>query len=160
MNKAPEMQLNKLIEALRATEKMICITAANRLNNLNKVPSEFDLHLRQTDLNEADALRLAAALSDLSTPSGPSIRSFSISYNPNIRESGAIALINALPQTVTEIGMVGCNLGDDSGKVLLEWVQKAASLRMLCVEQNRYSTGMLQNFANLRKQRNGLVIVV
>ena len=160
MNEASDLPLRKLIEALRATKKDICVTAANRLDNLQKAPSEFDLHLRQANLNEADAISIAAALNNLSLTSGPSLRSFSISYNPGVRESGVIALITALPQTIREIGMVGCNLGDDSGQALLDRVRQTASLRMLCVEENNFSVNMLHSFADLRKQRNGFIVVV
>jgi len=154
------MKLNDLIEALRMTEKEVCLTAANQLANRASAPTEFDLHLRRAGLDEGDAVSIAGALNNLSRTGGPTICSFSVSYNPNIREGGAIALINSLPKTVTEIGMVGCGLGDESGKVLWTWAQHAAALRMLCVEQNKYTPHMRQKISDLRKNRNGLVVIV
>lgn len=63
---------------------------------------------------------------------GPS----TISYNPGIAELEAIALIKSLPPSLTEIGMVECDLGDESGDTLPGWTQSAFSIRMMCVEGN------------------------
>ncbi|MGA9253093.1 MAG: hypothetical protein WBV78_19030 [Roseobacter sp.] len=106
--------------------------------------SAFDLHLRQADLDERGAARIAAAIGNLSRTNGLALGSFGVSYNPALEEAGAIALINSLPKTVSKIGMVGCGLVDESGKALLAWAQNAAALRMLCVEGNRFSTSRRQ----------------
>ena len=154
------LELLDLIKTLNATEKDVCVSAASRLDALDSVASEFDLHLRHANLDEGDATKIAVAIRNLSPTHAPTVRSFSISYNPGIGESGAIALINSLPTTVTEIGMVGCGLTDQSGIALLAWAERAVSLRMLCVEDNNYSAEMRQRIAGLREVRNGLFVVV
>lgn len=150
------MHLNDLIKALQNTEKDVCLRAANRLTSLGGAPATFDLHLRHANLDDNDAINIADALSNSSVTLG----SFSASFNPGLQEHGAIALINSLPKTVAEIGMVGCGLSDESGKVLLDWAGRAVTLRMLCVEQNHFTTEMRQKISDLCKNKDGLMVVV
>lgn len=157
--KDSNMALSILVRALRATDKDICVAAAARLESLNAMASSFDLHLRSAGLDVADATNIAAAIRG-STTEQLSLRSFSSSYNPGIGELGAVALINSLPPTLSEIGMVGCSLSDESGEALLAWAQSAPSIRMICVEGNSYSPQMRQRISNLRKDRAGLTVIV
>lgn len=155
-----KMPLSILARVLRATDKDICVAAAARLENLSAMASSFDLHLRSAGLDTADATNIAAAIRGSTADEQLSLRSFSSSYNPDIGELGAVALINSLPPTLSEIGMVGCGLGDESGEALLDWVQNASSIRMICVEGNAYSPKMRQRISNLRKDRSGLTVIV
>ncbi|MGJ8535132.1 MAG: twin-arginine translocation signal domain-containing protein [Alphaproteobacteria bacterium] len=158
--KDSKMPLSILVRALRATDKDICIAAAARLESLNAMASSFDLHLRSAGLDAADATSIAAAIRGSTADEQLSLRSFSSSYNPGIGELGAVALINSLPPTLSEIGMVGCSLSDESGGALLDWVQNASSIRMICVEGNAYSPQMRQRISDLRKDRAGLTVIV
>lgn len=158
--KDSKMPLSILTRALRATEKDICMAAAGRLEKLDAMASSFDLHLRSAELDTADATNIAAAIRGSDTEEQLSLRSFSSSYNPVIGEVGAIALVKSLPPTLSEIGMVGCNLGDESGEALLAWAISASSLRMICVEGNSFSPLMRQRISNLRHDRSGLTVIV
>lgn len=158
--KDSKMPLSILVRALHATDKDICIAAAGRLENLNALASSFDLHLRSAGLDRADATNIAAAILGSTADEQLSLRSFSSSYNPGIGELGAVALINSLPPTLSEIGMVGCSLSDESGEALLAWTQNASSIRMICVEGNNYSPQMRQRISNLSKDRSGLTVIV
>ena len=158
--KDSKMPLSILARALRATDKDICIAAAARLETLSAMASSFDLHLRSAGLDTADATNIAAAIRGSTADEQLSLRSFSSSYNPGIGELGAVALINSLPPTLSEIGMVGCSLSDESGEALLDWVQNASSIRMICVEGNAYSPQMRQRISDLRKDRSGLTVIV
>ena len=38
------------------------------------------------------------------------LRSFSVSYNPDITEAGAMTLLAVLPAGITDVGLLGCAL--------------------------------------------------
>jgi hypothetical protein len=42
-----------------------------------------------------------------------------VSFNPGNGDAGATAIANALPMTLQELGMVGCDMGDQAGEFLL-----------------------------------------
>ncbi|MDA9979925.1 hypothetical protein N9E38_00630 [Yoonia sp.] len=128
------MNLSQLNAALQDVDSAICRAAAARLEVF--AGHYFDLHLRNAGLTPQNVVPIAEALAHFD---GPELRSFSISYNPSIGDVGAIALLTKLPKTVTELGMVGCALGDESGKALLDWGRQATKVRMVCVEGNQYS---------------------
>lgn len=158
--KDSEMPWSILTDALRASGKDVCIAAATRLDQMSATASGFDLHLRSAGLGTSDATNIAAALRASYADGQLPLRSFSCSYNPGIGELGARAIIKSLPPTLSEIGMVGCELGDESGEALLGWTQRASSIRMICVEGNRYSSQMRQRILNLRSDRAGLTVIV
>ncbi len=88
------------------------------------------------------------------------MRSFSVSYNPDMNDTGATALMAALPTSVTEIGMVGCGLGDASGRAVLNLADRSRALRMICVEGNDFSARMRAEISDMGGKRSGLLVVV
>jgi len=66
--------------------------------------------------------------------------SFSMSYNPDIGDLGVGEVLNALPDNTTELGLVGCELDDNASTHIVEFVQRSKTLRMVCVEDNKFST--------------------
>lgn len=112
----------------------------------------YDLHLRAADLRHDDAVRLAATLV-------PGLRSFSISYNAGVTDAGAVALIEALPKGVTEIGMVECDLGDMAGRALVAWVAQARGLRLICVEGNGFSPVVQTQIRQVGGRAGAMVVV-
>ena len=88
------------------------------------------------------------------------MHSFSMSYNPNLRDKGAVILAQNLPSTLTEIGLVGCGIGDKGAEALMVLAQKTPKLYWLCVENNAFSNDTKQQLLKLSQQRNGLLIVV
>lgn len=154
------LTLTPLIQALRATGKSVCLSVADHLEALDSPYASFDLHLRSAGLTEEDTLGLAAALKSLVGQEGPSMRSFSVSFNPGMNDIGAAALLAALPTAVTEVGMVGCALGDASGQAVLDLVRRGNALRMICVEGNDFSSRMRAEISDTGRERAGLFIVV
>jgi len=152
--------MDYLARALRETGKAVCVREASRLEKLSASTSELDLHLRNATLDVQDALNIAQALRASAAQSRVAIRSFSVSYNPELQDAGIATLIKALPSTVTELGVVGCEIGDVGGDILLVWAQSAPELRMICLEQNQLSNEMRQRFLTLGKQRSDLLVVV
>ena len=91
---------------------------------------------------------------------GPSLESFSISYNPNLRDKGALNLATALPSSVTEIGLVGCGVGDVGGKALVASTATTPKLHWLCIEQNNFTKETKASLVSLGRERRGLLVVV
>lgn len=124
---------------------------------LRQVASDqVDLHLRDAGLTPSQAQALAEALLE-ACQLGMQLRSLSVSYNPNMGDSGALALIQALPPELEELGMVGCALGAPCGEALLSWASAAPTLRMMCVEENAFPTELRQ--ALLRLGRPGRLVI-
>ena len=111
------------------------MTAADNFASSVVSSSILNLHLRNARITASDVKIIANALDK--TPSSELVRlgSFSLSYN-TIGDQGAMTLANALPKTLTELGLVGCSIGDQGGKAILEWAKYAGGLRMICIENN------------------------
>lgn len=145
-----------LAEALRATENERCLQTAADLERISLDNSQFDLHLRNAGLKPTDAQLIAQAL--LKTGSGPALTSFSVSYNQLIGDDAVATLARALPPSVREIGFVGCAIGDIGGQALVEWAEQAPALRMMCVEDNQFSSKLEQRLANLAQSKTQLSV--
>ncbi len=155
-----DVKPTELINALRSIGKPVCLDVADRLASSTRSLTGFDLHLRRAQLNEADAQVLAGGLLASSGRNGHFLRSFSASFNPDLGNVGAITLAEAFPETVTELGLVGCSLSDSSGRSILEWAQSAPNLQMLCVEGNNFSTSMKSEFRDLTSLGRKMLVVV
>ena len=155
-----QMGINVLIDALRSTRNTVCLSAADRLEASRASNADYDLYLRNADLGAADAEVIAGALREASLFEGPTLRSFSMSYNPGLTDAGIVSLAQAFPPTLTELGLVECAIGDEGGAALLHWGQKAVGLRIICVEGNRFSVRIRQGFASLAQERKNLLVVV
>ena len=155
-----EMTPTELIKALRSIRKPACLDAADRLAASTGSLTGFDLHLRRAGLNEADARVLANGMMDADASNGLSLKSFSASYNPDLGDGGAAALAEAFPETMTELGLVGCSVGDVGAHAILEWTRTAPNLRMICVEGNKISSGVKSQFQDLASDGRDILIVV
>lgn len=69
-------------------------------------------------------------------------------------------LVKALPSTITEMGLVQCNIGDEGGEALLTWASNTPTLQMLCIEQNVFSKKIKDRFVELGSKTQGLFIVI
>ena len=88
------------------------------------------------------------------------LRSFSASYNPDLGDVGAAALAEAFPDTMVELGLVGCSIGDAGGSAILEWAREAPQLRMICGEGNMFSAEVRSQFQSLTSLRPKILVVV
>lgn len=91
---------------------------------------------------------------------GARLESFSISYNSHVSDAGVARLVAAFPPSLTQVGLVGCGLGDVAGQALLTWVRTAPALRMLCVEDNGFSSAVRAGLQSLGQGRSVLMVVV
>ena len=159
-NESTEKNIIHLIKALRSIGKPICFDAADRLAQTSNVRAGFDLHLRRAELSEDDARVLACGLQRSVADNGLVLRSFSASFNSELGDNGAEALIEALPESITELGLVGCSIGDAGGRAILKWVQTAPRLRMVCIEGNLFSDGMRSKLNDLTNHGRQVMVVV
>jgi hypothetical protein len=156
----PEIIISYLTNALRSINKPVCEKVANNLLSLKDNNSTYDLHLRNADLNYNEIKLIAEAIKTVHDKKGPSLHSFSMSYNPHLGNEGVLILVKTLPPTVTEIGLVQCGIGDKGGDALITWAAKAPRLRWLCVEQNSFSDEIKERFIQFGNERNDLLVVL
>lgn len=88
------------------------------------------------------------------------VSSLSVSFNPGIGDADATAIANALPMTLQELGMVGCDMGDQAGETLLRWARAALNLHTMCIEQNRLSARLKARFTELAPERPNILLMV
>ena len=104
------MIINHIVDALRSTNKPVCEAVASKLSRLEDNNAKFDLHLRSAGLNNDEVKRIATAIKAVHDEGGPSLQSFSMSYNNNLRDEGVLSLVKSLPPTLTEIGLLAVKL--------------------------------------------------
>lgn len=150
--------MDELILALDLIGTPNCKDAANILRGYGPNLISFNLHLRNAGLRAQDAQVLAEAMRN--TSQAQKLRSFSVSFNPNLTDFGIATLIASLPTTVIELGLVGCSMGDVGGAAILKWAQHAHAPSMICIEQNNISTNLRQKFTYLQNQRPGLTVII
>ena len=149
-----------MIQALRQTHKPVCLSTAERLEKESATGEAFNLHLRSANLDISDAQLLANALTSIQHQGDLPLNSFSVSYNPGIETGGAQALLSSLPDDVNEIGMVGCQLRDDVGELLIRLMARSSNLKMICVEDNLFSASMRIQIASAGQKLDGCVTIV
>lgn len=159
-NISTEMNPTHLINALRSIGKSVCLDAADRLATSTGTNAGFDLHLRHAELNEADARVLANGMLRSDSGNGLFLRSFSASFNPDLGDTGAATLAEVFPETMTELGLVGCSIGDAGGRAILEWARIAPRLRMICIEGNRFSVDIRSQFQDLAPHGRQVLVVI
>ncbi|MFK7926458.1 MAG: hypothetical protein AB8H47_31205 [Bacteroidia bacterium] len=152
MQKAPNIY-HQIAAILLETARPNCVEKARTL-----MPSST-LSFRSLDLTPAEITHIANCLKTADQES-PLIRSISFSYNHTMGDAGAIALAAMLPQSLTEIGLVGCGIGDAGGKALLKWMQKSPKLKMACIENNHFSADLIKQLQELSAQRPHMLLVV
>lgn len=155
----PEEQ-NILINALNSIDSEVTRTAAKTLELAITSNSPFSLHLRSAGLSFSDAKILANAVKQYASKNKQNLQSFSVSYNPSLGDEGVAVLIHSLPQTVSEIGLVGCGISDIGGQALLKWTSDNTQLNMICVEDNEISESTKMQFRELETKRTGLRIFI
>jgi len=130
---------NSLIDALLQINSPVTRRVASHLKDTLSKSNSYNLHLRSASLNAADAGLIAEALRVIHDDYYYKLMSFSASYNPDIGSLGVGNLLNALPDNITELGLVGCNLGDNASTHIVAFIQRSKRLRMVCVEDNHFS---------------------
>ena len=145
-----ELSLEESLQiALRAIGSDVANATADHLAKSAVSSAALSLHLRNAKMTAADVKLIANALDRTSVSELTRLGSFSLSYNV-IGDEGANTLATCLPATLTELGLVGCSIGDQGGAAMLEWAKHANGLRMICIEDNSMSDQMRKQFRSLR----------
>jgi len=156
----PTSCIDSIIEALRETRNASCLQAASKLSVLRLSIKGYNLHLRDAALSLDDVKLIAKAMCKGTVGEEPCLRSFSMSYNPNITDMGVQTLIEVFPQSITDLGFVSCGLGDEAGLTMLRWATTAKNLRLICIEKNNFSDALKDEFFVLGKKKASLSIVI
>ena len=117
------------------------------------------LNYRNKNLSKYDLLKVFEQIDSLTKGELESIESVSFSYN-KIDTENIAHLMQALPTTVRILGLVDCNLNDDGGMAVLEWVKKNELLQMLCIEENKFSIYLKNEFTVLSKTRTDFSLYI
>jgi hypothetical protein len=148
----------KLATILRKIGNKKCIEKAEILENLSSPINT--LNLRRLELNSSDVTAITNCLKQEGGESPHPVNSLSLSYNPQLGDSGAIALAKNLPESICEIGLVGCGIGDVGGIELLSCIKRLPNLKMICIEHNNFSEKLRMDFEEFRINNRGIVVVL
>lgn len=118
--------------------------------------SSDQLSFRNLGLTVSDVTTIANILQQRSS-SNP-IKSISFSYNA-LGDEGAIAFANSIPDTITEVGLVGCNIEDAGGLAMLDWAKTSKQLRMICIEQNSFSDTLKREYHQFSNEHPEILVV-
>ena len=117
------------------------------------------LSFRNLDLEPEEVAGIAQILKAEKSTHRTYLKSISFSYNHLIADQGTKLIIQSLPLSMTEIGLVACGIGDKGGRAVLNWMTTATQLQMICMEQNNFSD-TLKAEINIFKQNNPQIMVV
>ena len=124
------------------------------------VPQTGTLNLRNLGLNPTDAVAVADILKQEKINNSDFIQSISFSYNNLIADAGVIAIVDSLPLSISEIGLVDCGIGDEGGIEILNWMRKSTNLQMICAEQNNFSDTLRKEFMLFKKHHPRITVIV
>jgi len=111
------------------------------------------LHLRDLDLKIVDIRAISDCLNE-----EEHLKSISLSYN-SIGDLGTIVLVENLPKSITEIGLVNCGITDVGGMELLKYMKKSPQLQMVCIEENHFSVALRIAFQQFNKENTQILFV-
>jgi hypothetical protein len=105
--------------------KPVCNDLAKNLESSVGHLASYNLHLRSASLSNAEAKLFSEAIKSVHKDATLSLLSFSFSYNPDIKQSGLSILLDALPDHITELGLVGCNLDDLCDNSIISFLSRS-----------------------------------
>jgi len=158
MNKNRSAVFKEIITVLREIGSVACLQCAAKLEA--DAFQTSTLNLRSLDLKPQDALALATVLAEEKRNNTNAIKSVSFSYNHLMGDVGAIALVQNLPHSVSELGFVSCNIGDSAGREILTWMKATPQLQMICMEGNMFSNRLKMEFGVFKKENPSTVVVI
>ena len=71
-----------------------------------------------------------------------------------------VTLLESLPDNVTEFGVVVCDLADAAGEHLGSFISRPNKLKVICVEDNFFSSSMVSKIFGAVIHLVGCLIVV
>jgi hypothetical protein len=144
----------KIASILRKLGNSECLEKAKKFENSGYQTSR--VNLRNLGLLPNDIIAIATILEK----DNDSIKSISFSYNNRIGDIGATALARSLPSSIDEIGLVDCGIGDIGGNEILHWIKKTPNLKMICIEQNKFSDLLKMEFKVFKNNNPKIMVVI
>ena len=151
--------MQDLIDVLVETKKPKSIEVAKTLKSINAKEKSYDLVIRKANLNLEDARNIANAISRVEKNNGPKLHTLSMSFNPELKDEGVIALLNQIPKTTSVIAFVECGITDKAGQAIIDWAAKTKSLDGIYIEGNLFSKSMEAKFQKLRNDNPQLTVL-
>ena len=115
------------------------------------------LNLRDLDLEQKNIIAIANVIRH--ERDRYTITSISFSYNSLMGDLGAAVLVKSFPHSLSEIGLVGCGIGDKGGYAILNWMKSATSLKMICIEHNEFSKILKMDYLAFKKANPNIIVV-
>ena len=139
-NSSVDGPFKPLVKVHLDIQKPVPIAAAKYLEAKQFNDHSYYLHLRSANLSIEDAAAIAVGIRALHSQPKALLTSFSVSYNTGLQRKGLSSLLSTLPtKHLAALGVVDCDLDDDSAYLIAEFISKCQSLRMVCVEENNFS---------------------
>ena len=139
-NSSDDGPFKPLVKALLDIQKPVPIAVAKYLEAKQFDDYSYYLHLRSANLSIEDAAAIAGGIRALHSQPKALLTSFSVSYNTGLQRKGLSSLLSTLPtKHLAALGVVDCDLDDDSAYLIAEFISKCQGLRMVCVEENNFS---------------------
>ena len=148
----------KIANILRETGNTECLKKAIILEDAHSQAS--DLHLRKLNLKHSELIAIPKALDEEKVKNNNVIKSISLSYNYLISDVGAASIVNSLPASIREIGLVDCGIGDKGAAALLDWMKTSTNLLTICVERNNFSEKLKMEFRTFKKNHPHTMVVI
>lgn len=149
--------ITAIANTLRSIGNQKCLQQAEILDKQSATTSS--LHLRSLGLNASNIEAIASCLKFNRVGVEHPIKSISFSYNELMGDEGVIALIQHLPLSVLELGLVGCNISDLGGTTILDWMKNSPNLKMICMEQNNFTKAIRVKFDIFSDSRPEVFVV-
>lgn len=148
--------LSQIAGVLNETRRAQCIKKAKELQSVTG--QSGSMAFRNLGLKPHEIVAIADILAQEKDHVG-FIASISFSYNHLMGDDGAATLVKSLPQSILEIGLVNCGIGDKGGKEILKWMRKSSRLSMICIEQNNFSDQLKSEFSTYQKENPQTLVV-
>jgi hypothetical protein len=149
-----------LIDTLLQINSPVTRRVANRLKDTLLKCNSYNMHLRSSSLDASDAGLIAKALSVIHDNQHFKLMSLNVSYNSDISGLGVGELLNALPNDTPELGLIGCNLGDNASTHIVGFIQRSKRLWMVCVKDTHFSNRVKVLIRGPTKRLFGRVTIV
>lgn len=139
-----------IAEILRRSGRDECLKMANLLER--QAVSSNSLHLRALNLKAVEILEISDALRREKIAGNQTLKSISFSFNPQLGDDGIVYLMQSLPKSICEIGLVDCGIGDKGALAIQSWMRENPQIRMICIEQNEFSAQKRQELRKLSSE--------
>ena len=154
-----EFIMQDLINVLIETKKAKSIEVANNLQSIGSDDQTYELVIRNANLSLKNATNIAKAIDKFSKNNGPKLSTLSMSFNPDLRDEGVIAILDKIPKNTPVIAFVECGMTDKAGQAIIDWALENKEINGIYIEGNAFSNSMEAKFEKLRIERPQLTIL-